>query len=129
MGVLRRAISGAYLGLLGSKKAAAVGFSHRVTTGNTGAIASQDTDSTVVAARSSAGVYTLTLPTAFKRLLKFGVVFIGTPGAATTGYQWAVTSDLTSTTGVITVTFTRGSDNAAAELPNNTVFLVWGEAG
>lgn len=103
-----------------------IDFSHTMVIGATGAISSQDADSGVSASRVSAGLYTLTFPAAYKKLIALSVLILGT-GAAGTGAVWELaTNNLTAGTkaGTIQVQFRRTDTMAAADVPNPTTLTV-----
>src|SRR5262245_10731518 len=93
-----------------------IDFTHTMVIGATGAIGSQDADSGVSASRVSAGLYTLTFPAAYKKLIGLSVIILGT-GAAGTGAIWEMASNnLTAGTkaGTIQILFRRTDTMAAA---------------
>lgn len=101
-------------------------FSHAMVIGATGAISSQDADSGVSASRVSAGLYTLTFPTAYRKLVGTSVTILGT-GAAGTGAIWEFASNnLTAGTraGTLQVQFRRTDTMAAADVPNPTTLTI-----
>ena len=111
----------------------AITFCHKMVIGATGAITSQDTDSGLVASRTSAGLYVISVPAnpgvgtgpslGFKKLLDVNIVFVGAAGATTAGLPWTLTNDGTAT-GTWSVTFVRPDTNAAADVPNPTTLIV-----
>jgi hypothetical protein len=123
MGVINR-LPFPRLGYFGMSRRNGFAFSHSMTIGAAGAIGSQDADSGVVAALGTAGLYTLTLPKAYRRLLKLtATVVTAVPGAATWVVQHVVTSNAVSTTGVITVQFFVASTGAAGNLANPSTVI------
>jgi hypothetical protein len=96
--------------------------------GAAGAIGSQDADSGVSAVRVSAGLYTLTFPAAYKKLIKVVPTIVGT-GAAGTGSVMELplaTQLLTAGTkvGTLQVLFKRSDTMVAADLPNPTTLIL-----
>lgn len=111
-----------------------VEFNHRVVLGASGAIASQDPaiDTLVVAVKTAAkvGRYTLTLcgGRRFKQFRGGGVAIVGLAdaiyGANTTGFAVHWRNDLLSSAGTVQVQFSRNTDNADAEVPDNFVLNI-----
>ncbi|HVQ52658.1 MAG TPA: hypothetical protein VMS92_21695 [Mycobacterium sp.] len=109
-------------------------FNHRVVLGATGAISSQDaaalTGVVAVKTATKTGRYTLTLANGrkFKQFRGGNVSIVGLTdaiyGANTTGYKHHFRNDLLSTAGTIEVQFTRNTDNADAEVPDNFVLVI-----
>jgi hypothetical protein len=102
----------------------------RLNLGATGAITTQTKKkySGFVAARTGAGVYTITLDKTAARyaeLLAFQATIIGANATytATAGRDYYISSDLTATTGVITVKFLQVS-GAVAEIEDNAIVLL-----
>lgn len=124
MGVTAR-IANPRLGYAGKDRRNALAFQHSMTIGAAGAIGSQDTDSGVTAALGTPGLYTLTLPKSYRKLLNLSAIVVtAVPGAATWVVQYVVTSNLVTTTGVITVQFFVASTGAAGNLANPTT-VIW----
>lgn len=100
----------------------------RLNLGSTGAITTQTKQrfSGFKAARTGAGVYTLTLSSKYSELLGLGVTVIGANATytAAAGREVFVTSDLTTTTAVITIKFLRTDTGAVAEIEDNAKVLV-----
>ena len=112
-------------GMVGRK--GVVDFSHTMNIGATGAISSQDADSGVSASRVSAGLYTLTFPAAYKKIVDWSVGITGT-GAAGTAATWELASNnLTAGTkaGTIQILGRRTDTMVAADVPNPTVMTVF----
>ncbi len=103
-------------------------FSHTMILGAAGAISSQDTDSGVSASRVSAGLYTLTFPAAYKKLIKVVPTIVGTGSAGTADVMELplATQLLTAGTkvGTAQVQFRRADTKAAADLPNPTTLIL-----
>jgi hypothetical protein len=119
-------------GLVGRMKL--MTFNHRVVTGSSGAIASQDDakDSGIVAAKtgSETGRYTLTIPGGRFRQFRGGTVSIvgaddAAYGAVSVGLHAIFRDDDLSSDGTLEVQFLSASTNFAdAEPPNGTIFVV-----
>lgn len=96
--------------------------------GATGAITTQTKKrfSGFTAARTGAGIYTLTLTTKYSELLNVVINIIGANAtyAATAGREYFMSSDLTTTTGVITVKFLRTDTGAVAEIEDSAKVLI-----
>lgn len=115
------------LGYIGKAFRNAVAYSVTITIGAAGAISSSDADNVATAALGTAGLYTVTLPNAFRKLIGEHVTFIGpAPGVNTVGLDYVVTA-VSGTAGTVIFQFVRGSDNAAANVASGTVltFNVW----
>lgn len=101
-------------------------FSHTMVIGATGAISSQDTDTGITAARVSPGLYTLTFPCPYKKLVYFNVS-LGTTGAAGTAATWEyLNNNLTAGTkaGTIQIQGRRTDTMVAADVANPTTLTV-----
>lgn len=98
----------------------------RLNLGTTGAITTQTKKklSGFVAARTGVGTYTLTIVGRFMELLNYNINFISATMPAANGISAFVTSDLSTTTGVITVQFRRTDTGANAEIVDNAKMLV-----
>lgn len=100
----------------------------RVNLGATGAVSSQTKkkSSGFTVARTGAGVYTLTLATKYSELLGLNISLIGANATytAAAGREFFITSDLTSTTGVITFKFLRTDTGAVAEVEDNAKLAI-----
>lgn len=100
----------------------------RLNLGATGAITTQTMKkySGFVAARTGVGIYTLTLGSKYTELLQLKCTLIGAnatyPAAA--GREYFITSDLVTTTGVITLKFLRTDTGAVAEIEDSAKVLV-----
>lgn len=120
------------LGYVGTMELLA--FNHRVVLGAGGAISSQDaakqTGIVAVKTATKTGRYTLTMAggRTFKQFRGGSVSIVGLDdtiyGANTTGYKAHWRDDDTTTDGTIEVQFTRNTDNADAEVPDNFKFVV-----
>ena len=109
-------------------------FAHRIVLGSAGAISSQDPakDSKVVAVKTATktGRYTLTLSGGrkFRQFRGGDCSIVGLTdaiyGANTTGYGFHWRNDLLSTAGTVELQFTRNTDNADAEVPDNFVLMI-----
>jgi hypothetical protein len=100
----------------------------RLNLGATGAITTQTKQrfSGFVAARTGVGTYTLTCSDKYSELLNFNINIIGANAtyAAASGFGAFVTSDLITTTKVITIQFRRTDTGANAEVENNAKVLI-----
>lgn len=100
----------------------------RLNLGSTGAITTQTKKrlSGFVAARTGAGVYTLTLTNPYCELVNLKINIIGANATytAAAGREFFITSDLTTTTGVITIKFLRTDTGAVAEIEDNAKVMV-----
>jgi len=115
-----------------------VGFAHKVTLGATGALSSQEAASDtgiVCSARVSAGRYTLTLPSKYRKFYGGVVSVIGPDtavyGAKTKGLDYffrADDVDANNKDGTVELQFVNPSTDATnyidSDLPDNTSFLV-----
>jgi Flp pilus assembly CpaE family ATPase len=99
----------------------------RVNLGATGAVSTQTKQklSGFVVARTGVGTYTITLSARYSELLGLDVNIIGANAtyAATAGREMFITSDLTTTTKVITIKFLRTDTGAVAEVEDNAKLL------
>ncbi len=107
-----------------------VDLAGRVNTSTSGAIATQTKKkfSGFVVARTGVGVYTITLDKTAARyaeLLMFNATIVGANATytATAGRDYYISSDLTTTTGVITVKFLQVS-GAVAEVEDGAIILL-----
>lgn len=100
----------------------------RLNLGSTGAITAQTKKrlSGFVAARTAAGTYTITLTNPYCELvnLKINIIGANSTYTAAAGRQYFITSDLTTTTGVITLKFLRTDTGAVAEIEDNAKVLI-----
>lgn len=103
----------------------------RVNLGTTGAITTQTLRkfSGYVLARTGVGTYTLTLDKVAARYAELLALVINVIGAnatytAAAGREYFITSDLTSTTGVITLKFLATTTGAVAEIEDNAKLIV-----
>jgi hypothetical protein len=107
-----------------------IGFTNRLVIGATGAITSQDAAAGFVVTRISPGLYTITFPVGYKRIVRKGVDFETTPTAIANGFPYNfLTNNLDSGTkvGTIQIQFMRGDTYAAAELVNPSTIVIWFE--
>lgn len=123
-------------GYAGKDRMGVIFFSHSVTTGASGAIASQDDiagtglGAVVAKTATKTGRYTITLPKAYKKLVSMAVALIGPDDAAYAANNqsglaavWRDNDiDGGAKDGTIELQFVRGDTYADAELPNNTAF-------
>lgn len=100
----------------------------RVNLGATGAISTQTKKrySGFTVARTGAGIYTITLSSKYSELMRLAIVVIGANATytSTAGREFFITSDLTTTTGVITVKFLRTDTGAVAEIEDSAKLMV-----
>lgn len=100
-------------------------YQTRLNLGVTGAITTQTKRklSGVAAARTGVGLYTFTFPFKNSELLWYDFKLISATAPAANGLDAFVTSDLSATTGVITVQFRRTDTGASAEIVDNAKVL------
>lgn len=100
----------------------------RLNLGATGAITTQTKrrSSGFTVARTGAGVYTITLGAKYSELLRLTATIVGANATytAAAGREVYISSDLTTTTGIITIRFMRTDTGAVAELEDNAKVLI-----